>query len=516
MPSQLKVLSALDVAETQWYHFTATLIAGMGIFTDAYDFFSLANITRLLGRIYYTHEGSLTPGTLPPLVNCAVNGVALIGAIIGQLFFGWLGDKIGRKRVYGITLILMVVSSLASAIPFRKSAKAVMTTLCFFRFWLGFGIGGDYPLSATIMSEYANKRTRGAFMAAVFAMQGFGILFSSLVSLIVAAAFHRSYEANKHNAAASLVPQADYVWRIILMFGALPAALTYYWRMKMPETARYTALIAKNPKQAAEDMAKVLQVDIEAEPRTVERMTQRNDRYGLFSWEFARRHGLHLLGTTTTWLLLDITYYSNYISLKDIYSAVGWLPQPEEVNAIHEVYMIARATALITLCATVPGYWFTVAFIDYLGRFFIQLMGFFFMTVFMFALAFPYHHWTEEKNRKGFLAMYSLTFFFANFGPNPTTFIFPAEIFPARLRSTCHGISAAAGKAGATIGVIGFLFVSQSKDPSERDPGYPPGLGVKKALFIIGGINFVGMLFTLLLPESKGKSLEELSGENKD
>ncbi|KAI9074204.1 hypothetical protein K1719_043828 [Acacia pycnantha] len=262
-------------------------------------------------------------------------------------------------------------------------------------------------------------------------------------------------------------------------------------------------------------MAKVLQVDIEAEPRTVERMTQRNDRYGLFSWEFARRHGLHLLGTTTTWLLLGITYYSNYISLKDIYSAVGWLPQPEEMNAIYEVYMIARATALITLCATVPGYWFTVAFIDYLGRFFIQLMGFFFMTVFVFARAFPYHHWTEEKNRKGFLAMYSLTFF-ANFGPNPTTFIFPAEIFPARLRSTCHGISAAAGKAGATIGVIGFLFVAQNKDPSERDPGYPPGLGVKKALFIIGGITFVGMPFTLLLPEPKGKSLEELSGENKD
>ncbi|KAK4276071.1 hypothetical protein QN277_019061 [Acacia crassicarpa] len=212
MSSQLKVLSALDVAETQWYHFTAILIAGMGIFTDAYDFFNLANITRLLGRIYYTREGSTKPGTLPLGVNSAVNGVDLIGALIGQLFFGWLGDKIGRKKVYGVTLILMVVSSLASALSFGKSAKGVMTTLCFFRFWLGFGIGGDYPLSATIMSEYANKRTRGAFMAAVFAMQGFGILFSSLVSLIVSAAFYRSYEANKNIAIASVVPQADYVW----------------------------------------------------------------------------------------------------------------------------------------------------------------------------------------------------------------------------------------------------------------------------------------------------------------
>ncbi|XP_028771263.1 probable inorganic phosphate transporter 1-5 [Neltuma alba] len=519
MSSQLRVLSALDAARVQWYHFKAIVIAGMGFLTDAYDLFSLPNITKLLGRIYYTHDGATTPGTLPPGVNSAVNGVALFGTLIGQLFFGWLGDQMGRKKVYGLTLILMVVSSLASGLSFGKSAKGVITTLCFFRFWLGFGIGGDYPLSATIMSEYANKKTRGAFIAAVFAMQGFGILFGGVVSLIVATAFDHAYEAPpyKFNAAASLVPQADYVWRIILMFGAVPAALTYYWRMKMPETARYTALVAKNAKQAADDMAKVLQVDIEAEPEKLEKMTQRKNRYGLFSREFARRHGLHLLGTTSTWFLLDIAYYSSNIFQKDIYTAVGWLPPAEDMNAIHEVYRVSAAQALITLCGTVPGYWFTVAFIDYLGRFFIQLMGFFFMTVFMFALAIPYDRWSTQKQSPiGFLVMYSLTFFFANFGPNTTTFIVPAEIFPARLRSTCHGISAAAGKAGATIGAIGFSFAAQSKRHKNTDEGYPTGMGVKNSLIMLGVINFVGMLFTFLLPESKGKSLEELSGENED
>ncbi|KAL3578038.1 hypothetical protein D5086_019542 [Populus alba] len=71
--------------------------------------------------------------------------------------------------------------------------------------------------------------------------------------------------------------------------------------------------------------------------------------------------------------------------------------------------------------------------------------------------------------------MYSLTFFFANFGPNATTFVVPAEIFPARLRSTCHGISAAAGKAGAIIGAFGFLYAAQSTDPKKTNAGYPPG-----------------------------------------
>ncbi|KAJ1376030.1 Phosphate permease [Sesbania bispinosa] len=499
---QLHVLNALDVAKTQWYHFTAIVIAGMGFFTDAYDLFCISLVTKLLGRIYY-YEGPTKPGSLPSNVSAAINGVAFCGTLAGQLFFGWLGDKMGRKRVYGMTLMLMVICSLASGLSFGKEPKAVMATLCFFRFWLGFGIGGDYPLSATIMSEYANKKTRGAFIAAVFAMQGFGILAGGMVAIIVSSAFRAKYPAPAFQVdpVLSTVPQADYVWRIILMFGALPALLTYYWRMKMPETARYTALVAKNAKQAAADMSKVLQVEIQAEQDKIQHLEGqgRND-FGLFSTQFLHRHGLHLVGTAVTWFLLDIAYYSQNLFQKDIFSAIGWIAEAKTMSAIEEVYKIARAQTLIALCSTVPGYWFTVALIDRIGRFAIQLMGFFFMTVFMFALAIPYHHWTMKGNQIGFVVMYSFTFFFANFGPNATTFVVPAEIFPARLRSTCHGISAAAGKAGAMVGAFGFLYAQN-------------GIGVRNTLIILGVINFLGMMFTFLVPESKGKSLEEISGE---
>lgn len=516
---QLEVLNALDVAKTQWYHFTAIIVAGMGFFTDAYDLFCISLVTKLLGRIYYHVDGAEKPGSLPPNVSAAVNGVAFCGTLAGQLFFGWLGDKLGRKKVYGMTLMLMVICSIASGLSFGKSPKGVMATLCFFRFWLGFGIGGDYPLSATIMSEYANKKTRGAFIAAVFAMQGFGILAGGIFALIVSSAFNAAFKAPAYedDPIASTAPQADYLWRIIVMVGALPAALTYYWRMKMPETARYTALVAKNAKQAASDMSKVLQVELEAEEQKIQELDRdKGNRYGLFSKEFLRRHGLHLLGTTSTWFLLDIAFYSQNLFQKDIFSAVGWIPPAKTMNAIQEVYKIARAQTLIALCSTVPGYWFTVAFIDKIGRFAIQMMGFFFMTVFMFALAIPYDHWTHKSNRLGFVIMYSLTFFFANFGPNATTFVVPAEIFPARLRSTCHGISAASGKLGAIVGAFGFLYLAQNKDKTKTDAGYPPGIGVKNSLIVLGVVNLLGLLFTFLVPESKGKSLEEMSGENQD
>ncbi|RYR77290.1 hypothetical protein Ahy_A01g001736 isoform F [Arachis hypogaea] len=184
------------------------------------------------------------------------------------------------------------------------------------------------------------------------------------------------------------------------------------------------------------------------------------------------------------------------------------------MNALEKVFKIARAQTLIALCSTIPGYWFTVAFIDKIGRFTIQLVGFFFMTVFMFALAIPYEHWTLKENRIGFVVLYSLTFFFANFGPNSTTFVVPAEIFPARFRSTCHGISSASGKLGAMIGTFGFLYLAQSPDKTKTDAGYPPGIGIKNSLLVLGVVNILGFLFTFLVPEPKGKSLEEISGEH--
>jgi PHS family inorganic phosphate transporter-like MFS transporter len=515
MPN-LEVLTSLDKAKTQWYHFTAIVIAGMGFFTDAYDLFSIPTVTGLLGRLYYQVPGASTPTKLPVNVNAAVNGVALCGTLAGQLFFGWLGDKLGRKRVYGMTLLLMVLAALACGLSLGHTATSVMTTLCFFRFWLGFGIGGDYPLSATIMSEYANTRTRGAFIAAVFAMQGTGILVAGAVGCIVSAIYNNSVQAPPFdvNAAASCPQSADFVWRAILMFGAIPALATFYFRMKMPETARFTALVEGNQKQAALDMAKVLQMDEIAASEPAIYKTKRI-QYGLFSREFFRRHGRHLLGTTTCWFLLDAAFYSQTLFQKNIYSAVGWIPAAAKMSAVEEVFKTSRAQTLIALCSTVPGYWVTVALIDIIGRFTIQLQGFFFMTVFMLALTIPYDH-LSKHDKIGFVVLYALTFFFSNFGPNSTTFIVPAEVFPARVRSTCHGISAACGKAGAIVGTFGFLYASQSSHQSEVQPGYKKGIGLRNSLFLLCGTNALGFFFTFLVPETNQRSLEDCSGENEE
>jgi nitrate/nitrite transporter NarK len=100
-----------------------------------------------------------------------------------------------------------------------------------------------------------------------------------------------------------------------------------------------------------------------------------------------------------------------------------------------------------------------------------------------------------------FLAIYGFSFFFTEFGPNSTTFVYPSEIFPVRVRTTGHGIAAAIGKIGGFVGVFTFPFFMHWH-------GLPAAEGAAAIVSILGLIVTV-----LMLPETKGRSLEELSEE---
>ncbi|ONK68718.1 uncharacterized protein A4U43_C05F15180 [Asparagus officinalis] len=148
----LKVLVTLDHARTQYYHFRAIMVSGMGLFTDAYDLFSITPVMKLIGRVYYPeHDGK--PGVTSPAVVSVVVAIALMGTVVGQLVFGVLGDRVGRRRVYGLCLLIMVFSSVASGFSICRTRKCMLTSLCFFRFWLGVGIAVTIRYSAPAMSE---------------------------------------------------------------------------------------------------------------------------------------------------------------------------------------------------------------------------------------------------------------------------------------------------------------------------------------------------------------------------
>lgn len=95
-------------------------------------------------------------------------------------------------------------------------------------------------------------------------------------------------------------------------------------------------------------------------------------------------------------------------------------------------------------------------------------------------------------------------FFFANFGPNSTTFVLPAELFPTRLRSSCHALSTASGKAGAMVGAFGVQYFTLDGDVKK----------IRSAMLLLAFTNMLGFAFTFLVSETKGKSLEEISAED--
>lgn len=133
---------------------------------------------------------------------------------------------------------------------------------------------------------------------------------------------------------------------------------------------------------------------------------------------------------------------------------------------------------------------------DKLGRKTIQVLGFGMMAATFGLLALIPN---IEKLVYPFLLIYGCSYFFIEFGPNATTFVYPSEIFPVTVRTTGHGVAAAMGKLGGFFGVFTFPFFM-------RWHGLPAAEGAAAT------VSSLGLLVTaFLLPETKGKSLEELS-----
>jgi PHS family inorganic phosphate transporter-like MFS transporter len=173
---------------------------------------------------------------------------------------------------------------------------------------------------------------------------------------------------------------------------------------------------------------------------------------------------------------------------------------------VHKIFFNQAVGNLIITCAgAIPGYWVTVATVDTIGRKPIQLIGFVILTAIFIVIGFAYH----VLNGKALLALYVLAQFFFNFGPNATTFIVPGECFPTRYRSTAHGISAASGKIGAIIAqvLIGPLRTRGASPGSSDSPW------LNHVMQIYSAFMFAGIFTTLLIPETKRKTLEQLAGE---
>ncbi len=451
-----ELLGMMDQAPSGRFHLKTILVAGMGFFTDAYDLFILGTALPIIEAVFH-----VTDSTTVGLIGAS----ALFGAFVGAILFGQIADRIGRKAVYGIELMIMVVFALVSA--FSVNVPMLIAS----RFLLGIGVGGDYPISSTLMSEYANVKNRGRMVSMVFAMQGFGLLFGALVGLV-----------SVH------VMSTDIAWRFMLGFGAVPALGVVYLRRKISETPRYSLHVKGDVKETAKVVKEVTGKE-EAVPETV---SVSSPRYG----SLLRKYWVFLIGTAGSWFLFDMAFYGTSINNGLFLTSFG-LAGGATLTA--KIQNIALGNAVIALAFEVPGYWIAVGLIDKVGRKALQWIGFLVMGLAYLIIALRLGY--LQTVLPLFLVVYGASFLFGNIGPNTTTFIFPTELYPTQIRTTGHGISAGAAKFGA--GIFTFLI-----------PVLTASLGTSSVVGLLAMISFIGTILTLItLKETKGKSLEEASGQ---
>ncbi len=461
---------SLDDAPLNSKHWLTVITAGMGFFTDAYDLFIIGTVTAILTPIWHLSTAQLS----------LLNSISLIAAVVGALTFGKLMDIFGRKAVYGIEVMLLVLGAVASAF------SPNFAVLFAFRVLVGIGVGGDYATSAVITSEYANRKNRGRLVGTVFAMQGFGLLAGPAVAAILLG-------AGMSHALA---------WRLMLGLGAIPAASVIYLRRKIKETPRYTLAVKGDVATTIETAAWVTGATpaVQANGLATGSLAKQGSsngtsesrgatirplRYRLTDSPFL----LRLLGTAGTWFLMDIAFYGNSVSSPLILKAL----QPKAT--LLDNILIAGA---IFAVFAVPGYWVAVWLMDKIGRKRIQWQGFLVMALAFGAIAvIP----GMAKNPWAFLLVFGISYFFIEFGPNETTFVFPSEVFPTSIRGAGDGISAAGGKTGAFLGA---LFV----------PTLLKTIHLSGTMGIMAAVSVIGFLLTVVaLPEPRGRSLEEASAE---
>ncbi len=443
------LIVALDEAPLGRFHLRAVLVSGMGFFTDAYDLFIIGIAAALITKDWHLSSGRLA----------LLNSTMLAAAFLGALVFGRFADLVGRKRVYWIVAAIMIAGSLGSAL------SPNYWVLIAFRFLLGIGVGGDYPVSAVLMSEYANRKDRGKLVGMVFATQALGLIVGPLIALALLGAGVSDTTA----------------WRVMLGLGAVPAAAVIYLRSRMPESPRYQAQVQGQAEQAASQLADFTRGQVKGSGAAVA-----GRQIGLRAFLSDRRYLTLLAGTAGSWFLLDYAYYGNTISTPQILSLIS----PEASTMTKIALQLA-----IFVVAALPGYVLGIIFMDRIGHRRLQLLGFAVMAAcFTLIAAVP----GMTTLVVPFLLVYGVSYFFTEFGPNMTTFVIPSEVFPVAMRATGHGIAAGIGKAGAFIGV--FLF-----------PLLQTSLGLRGTLLLTGAVSVLGFALTRVLPEPAGVSLEDMT-----
>lgn len=431
--------------KTKRFQRKVTLLSAGGTFLDGFDLTVIAVALPMIANEWDVGawEKSL------------VTSSAIIGSFIGAAVLGNLTDRFGRKAMYVIDLLAFVLFAALTA--FSQD----VWQLILFRFLLGIGIGADYPISATIVSEFASKKGRGKLSTSLGAMWFVGAVAAYLVGLAV-------------------LPLGDYAWRALLLVGAVFALIVFIFRVQLPESPRW--LLAHGRTEDAKDVVEKVTGMRPTEAELTESDQPKPGESSKLFIGIQRRRTLFVCGF---WFCYATAYYGISMYTPTILEPF--------TNGSHVSVIIGSGViAILGLVGSIIG----MNLVDSWGRRPLIIASFSGLTAALIVLA------SVVGPSFGFLVvLFSIAVLFANSGGGILNFVYPTELFPTSLRATGSGLATSVSRIGSILGVLAF-------------PNLVAAWGNNAALWVFAAVGASGLLICVFMaPETKNRSLEEINFE---
>lgn len=492
-----------------WWYLEWAL-PGLGMFSVAYIIFAVGSVAQFQQAIwpscylfYQDCNTALSVEQNADMVKHLSSYIQICGIMAGMLLWGVLGDYTGRK--WGsrcVAMIMLSGSILLTFTPFATSASGYFTYFMTAQTWYGFGVGGEYPMASASAAERSAttpelRHLRAQQVILVFSNQGMGNLINAVVILISMAMFDLTgpsstvqSDATGAQSKTTLDPDASRnVLFVTYGFGAAAClVMVVYRNIFLEESARMDSLV------------------------------KRGTAVGM------RRHIVSLYYywprqwvASMAWVANDFAFYGNKLQqgifLKILFST-STPYQQQQWNVLNSFIALLGYYCAAALCDK-PWY----------GRVRCQSIGFAAMFVFYIII---FAQWgnmgvpcdagvvppncASTAGAQAFQALYYLSSFFNQFGPNATTWLVAGEIFPTDIRTTYHGFAACMGKLGAIIASIWISYIDSTNLTGWSQGSNPDKPGGVRMVFLISALWAIGgLLCTLIwLPDTTGLDLEEL------
>lgn len=401
------LLERLEKLPVGSFHYKLLIITGLGWMFDSMDTGIISFVLPVLAK-----EWGLSSEQIG-----WIGSIGLIGMALGAVLAGTIADKLGRKKVFAATVILYSVSTGLCAVAWSYES------LLLFRFLVGFGLGGELPVAATLMSEYAPSHLRGRFIVLLESFWGVGWLVAALISYFV-------------------IP--NFGWEVAFLIGALPALYVFAIRLHMPESVRY--LISQKKIDEAKQIILNLEVmaGVKSEPFAKElsaaeigsEKTAKPKFSSLWTPQFRTRTIMLWL----TWFGIVYSYYGIFMWLPSIVFAQGF-----EVVKTFEYVLIMTAAQL-------PGYFAAAWLVDKIGRRY-TLSSFLLMS----GVCSYFFGNSVTANE---ILMWGAAMSFFNLGAWGVIYTYTPELYPTVIRALGSGWAAGFGRIGGMLApmLVGVLL----------------------------------------------------------